>query len=183
MNSWLPMHIEESDALVVQELGLAHARRRVDVAVIGNCIHGYEIKSERDRLDRLPGQLEVYTRSLHRLTLVVANKHLSQVTAVVPPWAGILSVSAQHGAEAEFTRIRESTANPKVESFMVAHLLWRTEVRNILESYGLHPRELRARRTELYRRLITVADETKIVNYIRKAMLSRIGWRDHLLPS
>ena len=41
------------DTLVIDELGLAHASSRIDVAVINGCIHGYEIKSAKDTLDRL----------------------------------------------------------------------------------------------------------------------------------
>lgn len=48
---------ERADTLVIDELGLAHAKARVDVAVINGCLHGYEIKSAQDTLDRLAGQL------------------------------------------------------------------------------------------------------------------------------
>ena len=43
----------QPDTLVIDELGLAHAKSRIDVAVINGCIHGYEIKSAKDTLDRL----------------------------------------------------------------------------------------------------------------------------------
>ncbi|WP_416193097.1 hypothetical protein [Nitrobacter sp. TKz-YC01] len=39
------------NTLVFDELDLAHARSRIDVAVINSCIRGYEIKSAKDNLD------------------------------------------------------------------------------------------------------------------------------------
>jgi hypothetical protein len=48
------------EVLIVDELGLAHARSRVDIAVINGCLHGYEIKSAQDTLARLPAQIATY---------------------------------------------------------------------------------------------------------------------------
>jgi hypothetical protein len=47
------------NTLVIDELGLAHAKSRIDVAVINGCIHGYEIKSDKDTLDRLSKQIDI----------------------------------------------------------------------------------------------------------------------------
>ena len=59
---------QDMDLLVLQELGLAHARVRVDVAVLNGVLHGYEIKSDRDNLNRLESQLEIYQQALQKLT-------------------------------------------------------------------------------------------------------------------
>src|SRR4051812_32014446 len=48
-----------NDTLVIDELGIAHAKARIDVAVINGCLHGFEIKSAADTLTRLPRQLEL----------------------------------------------------------------------------------------------------------------------------
>ena len=78
------------DVLVIDELGLAHARSRIDVAVINGSVHGYEIKSEKDTLARFHSQLDIYKRSLGRLTFVCASKHLPDVEAEAPNWCGLI---------------------------------------------------------------------------------------------
>lgn len=49
-----------AERLVVEELGLFHGASRVDLAVVGRSLHGYEIKSDRDSLDRLEQQAADY---------------------------------------------------------------------------------------------------------------------------
>ena len=83
-NRYLRHYRTQGEVLVLDELGLAHARSRVDIAVINGHVHGYEIKSAVDKLDRLPRQLDIYRMSLQRLTLVVAPRHLDTVATTVP---------------------------------------------------------------------------------------------------
>lgn len=84
------------DTIVVDELGLSHAKARIDVAVINGCVHGYEIKSSLDTLNRLPAQLELYRQCLEKLTIVCAPRHTEQVEKLAPAWCGILQ--AEKGA-------------------------------------------------------------------------------------
>ncbi len=179
----LKLRTRQSDALIIHELGLAHARRRVDVAVINGDIHGFEIKSAQDRLDRLPSQLEVYTRSLHRLTLVVAAKHVTRILEIIPPWCGILKVLVGTRGGISFESVRRARKNPSVDSYIVAHLLWRNEVQEILSKRGAQPAALRAPRTELYKLLVQKTPESQLTEMIRTAMAERTFWRDRPLRS
>ncbi len=179
----LKPRIRQSDALVVHELGLAHARRRVDIAVINGDIHGFEIKSAQDRLDRLPSQLEVYTRSLHRLTLVVAARHVKRVLEIIPPWCGVLKVLAGTRGGIGFESVRRARKNPSVDLYIVAHLLWRNEVQDILSKCGTQPAVLRAPRAELYKLLVQKTPESQLTEMIKTAMAERTFWRDRPLRS
>ena len=55
-------------------------------------LHGYEIKSNRDRLTRLASQAETYSRVLDRVTLVVCPRHIEAALQLVPSWWGVLLV-------------------------------------------------------------------------------------------
>ena len=68
LHSKLKPYRTAPNTIVVDELGLSHAKARIDVAVINGCVHGYEIKSSLDTLNRLPAQLELASepRSLHK---------------------------------------------------------------------------------------------------------------------
>ena len=82
------LYQDDPDTLVVEELGLCEGDARIDVAVINGSITGYEIKSERDTLDRLPSQMHIYSRCLTYVTVVATELHLAQIHAVVPRWWG-----------------------------------------------------------------------------------------------
>ena len=172
-----------SGALVIHELGLAHARRRVDVAVINGEIHGFEIKSAQDRLDRLPGQIEVYTRSLHRLTLVVAARHMKCALEIIPSWCGVLKVLVGTRGGISFESVRQAKKNPSVDPYILAHLLWRNEVQDILSKHGAQSAILRAPRAELYKLLVKETTGPKLTGMIKAAMTERTSWRDCLLLS
>src|SRR5688572_19542885 len=107
-----------ADTIIVDELGLAHAKGRVDVAVINGCIHGYEIKSPRDKLNRLDSQIELYRRTLHKLTLVAARKHVPEVLDRVPEWCGVLEVKQGSRGGVSFDVCRDASPNPEVDQVM-----------------------------------------------------------------
>ena len=79
------------DTLVIDELGLAHARVRIEVAVINGCIHGYEINSAKDNLDRFATQIDIYLQTLQKLTFVAASKHVAAIMSHAPEWCGVIA--------------------------------------------------------------------------------------------
>ncbi len=81
-------HHEDSNTLVLDELGLRHGICRVDIAVVNSYLHGYEIKSDADTLERLPSQISVYSAVLDRVTLVVGKTHISQSRGCNPGLVG-----------------------------------------------------------------------------------------------
>lgn len=164
--------------LVIDELGLAHARSRIDVAVINGCIHGYEIKSDRDTLDRLSTQIAVYRRTLQKLTLVAAPKHIPNVMTHVPEWCGVIAVEQGRRGAIGFRAIRNAASNPDVEPVMMAHLLWRDEVMNLLIGIGYAPKELRRPKKHLYEMLCEAMTLREITASIRTLMARRTTWRD-----
>ena len=182
VEKYLGPHARRSGALVIHELGLAHARRRVDVAVINGDIHGFEIKSAQDRLDRLKGQLHVYAQSLHKLTFVVATRHLKRVLEIIPPWCGVIEVLVNPEGRVHLKEVREAERNPSVDPFILAHLLWRNEVQDILSGYGARPAILRAPRAELYKLLVKETPEANLTGMIKDAMEKREFWRGRPLP-
>ncbi len=170
----------QPDTLFIDELGLAHARSRIDVAVINGCIHGYEIKSAKDSLYRLESQFEVYRQTLQKLTIVTAQKHLDAITNRTPEWCGILE--ARQGARGgiRLETIRSARTNPDVDPVMMAHLLWKPEVLELLSQLGYLQKDLRLPRKKLYELLCQTLTLREITNSIRHFMVKRQAWRDHL---
>lgn len=72
------------------------ATRRADLAFISRGrFFGVEIKSERDSLRRLQGQLESYLSVFDEVLLLVAPKHVTSAIATAPASVAIFSVSAE----------------------------------------------------------------------------------------
>lgn len=74
----------DSLSLVFNEMSLARKARRVDLGYLSaQEMVAIEVKSEKDTLARLPGQLEVYLRYFDRVILVVASKFVGPVLSTV----------------------------------------------------------------------------------------------------
>jgi hypothetical protein len=165
--------------LVIDELGLAHARSRVDVAVINGHIHGYEIKSAQDSLDRLGAQIDIYRQALQKVTIVAARRHLPKIMASVPDWCGVIEVVQGARGGIQLRSIRAARMNPDIDPVMLAHLLWRPEVLDLLSRVGYAPKLLRGPRKQLYEMLCEAMTLRDITAAIRKFMARRQKWRDH----
>lgn len=166
-----------NDTLVIDELGLAHAKVRVDVAVINGCVHGFEIKSAADTLTRLPQQLTLYQQCLEKLTIVCAEKHFAGVRDIAPRWCGIVKVTKGPRGGITFFTMREPKRNPNVCPYRLAHLLWRTEVAAILSQADVSPQVLRAPRKMLYKSLAEKFSVEEITAFIKQSMVTRQDWR------
>ena len=165
------------DTLIVDELGLVHAKARIDVAVINGCIHGFEIKSAADSLARLPAQLQLYSECLERLTIVCAEKHLTAVRKIAPRWCGILQAIVGPRGGIEFVKRREPKQNPNIRPYKLAHLLWRPEAIAILTSLNVSSRVLRSPRKQLYKSLASLVTVAQMTALIKDAMANRSAWR------
>ena len=165
---------------MIDELGLAHAQSRIDLAVFNGYLHGYEIKSVGDTLDRLPRQLAVYTSTLQKLTLVIATRHLDAAEAVAPHWCGLTEIVEGPRGGMTFASRRRARVNPDLDPFMLAHLLWHPEAQDLLRARGASKADVNAPRKRLYRLLADEVPVRELARAIKAAMASRTGWRDHL---
>ncbi|WP_074358135.1 sce7726 family protein [Mycobacteroides abscessus] len=120
---------------IVNEMGLCLGATRVDVAVINGSLHGYEIKSDRDTLARLPAQIELYSKVLDFCTIVCGARYLDKVRKIVPPWWGIVETCDLDGTVILKQR-RKPRRNRKCDSLAVAQLLWRDEAASLLKTRG-----------------------------------------------
>lgn len=168
----------QPDTLIIDELGLAHARSRIDVAVINGCIHGYEIKSAQDNLDRLTAQMRIYRQTLQKLSLVVAPKHVPGIMSHAPEWCGVIAAEQGPKGGISFHALRGAEANPDIDPVMMAHLLWRDEVVELLDRAGYAAKDLRRPRLQLYEMLCEAMTLREIAASIRTFMKQRRTWRD-----
>ena len=166
------------DTIIIDELGLSHAKVRVDVAVINGCVHGYEIKSSLDTLERLPVQLELYRQCLEKLTLVCAPRHIERIEKMAPAWSSIVEVNKGSRGGISFSTLRRGHHNPDIDAIQLAHLLWRPEAATLLARLGVDGKTLTMPRRQLYEALAELMTISQLTAAIREFMQRRRTWRD-----
>jgi hypothetical protein len=154
----------------IDEFWVPRSHERADLAVIGRWMDGFEIKTERDTLRRLPRQVQAYTRLFDRCTVVVAEKHADRAADMLPDWWGITTVHVN--GLVTFTPKRKPRRNHEVDAEVIVRLLWRDEVFDALRAFGADP-DPRSSRNALWHALIQVATLVELRRLVRHALISR----------
>lgn len=127
---------EDDQALLMEEFSLTSGDTRIDMAVFNGCFHGFEIKSDKDTLERLPHQAEYYAKVFEYLYLVVGVKHSERATTMLPDYWGILLAEKRDG----ITMLRECRPpkrNKHQDALALASMLWKAEALSLLEKHGM----------------------------------------------
>ena len=170
-------HAQDEKVRIIEELGIKHGTARVDIAVVNGIMHGYEIKSDQDTLQRLPEQMDVFNSVFDKMTLVVGKNHLYQAINMVPEWWGIIVAKINENGSVIFNVIRGEEFNKNQDSVSIARLLWREEALKILEKnneangFYSKPRDL------IYEKLAGVLDQKILSEEVRETIFLRTDWR------
>lgn len=176
-NSYFYKYEDDLETLIVDELGVCQGDARIDIAVINGSLHGYEIKSDRDTLARLPNQIEYYNKVFDRLTIVAGLAHIKKVTETIPSWWGIISVEAVNNDEIKLSSIRKPKQNKYVEAYSLSQLLWKSEALDILKELNLHKGYMSKPKYILWERLAENIEIHILKEYVRKKLKARVNWR------
>lgn len=163
------------DAIIVEEMGLCEMQARLDLGVINGRFIGYEIKSPRDNLSRLSGQVEVYSRTLDQVEVVTCEEHLPGVLDLVPDWWGVMIV-APSIVGFEFRVEREARANPGWDPMSLVQLLWRHEALEALAVLG-RDRGVRTKpKWYVWERLVSSVSAEELHGIVLGRVKARVGW-------
>lgn len=169
------MHAGDGNTRIVQEMGIWSGSVRVDIAVINGELHGFELKSPRDTLERLPRQAALYSEVFDRVTLVVAERYAKKAAASIPDWWGISLVSEQ-AVSVVITEQRPSVLNPNLQPIQLARLLWKAEALAILEVRG-KARGVRSKSSEtIATRLVETLSLDELRFEVRQSLKAREAW-------
>jgi hypothetical protein len=168
-------------AEIYEELGVKHGTSRIDIAVINGIMHGYEIKSDRDTLKRLPEQMIEFDAVFDRMTLVIGKRHLYKAISIIPDWWGIVVAKIDKNNKVFFQTIRDSEYNQNQVGIAIARLLWKEEALRILEERN-KARGVRSKPREfIYQKLANVLDIDILKEKVRHTLLvSRGDWRSDI---
>lgn len=84
---------------------------RIDVALVNGEMAGFEIKSDRDTLNRLTVQIPAFSKFFDRVSLVTTPRHLKDAKIKIPAWWGIVVF----GDDGIFRVVRTSMRNKNVD--------------------------------------------------------------------
>lgn len=171
----LDEHEGDADTRIVEEMGIWHGSVRVDVAVINGELVGYELKSARDTLQRLPAQAKLYSEVFDRVYLVSAEKHLAHATAELPAWWGLIVARSNKGM-LELEGLRDGLRNPSVEPIQVARLLWREEALALLDRHGAAKGVRSVNRDRVADRLASTLPLDQLRDEVRTILKARSSW-------
>lgn len=174
-------HAAEPESAIIDELSLSQGRARVDLAVVNGSLSGYEIKSDRDTLARLPGQRAVYELCFNTMTIVVGATHISECMETLPEWWGVWEATRLPDAEIIFLERRRAASNHGVSLAAVVQLLWRNELVSVLQDRGIEVRAKHTRR-ELWKVLVGLVEQSELFKIISERLRARGDWRSAPTP-
>jgi hypothetical protein len=165
--------------IIVDELPICWGDARIDIAVVNSSFHGFEIKSDKDTLERLPRQVELYNKIFDMLTLVCSSRLLTKAKDKIPEWWGIQIpvVDDTITAGVRFETERDPQKNWDVDLRSLVELTWKEEAISILNDRGL-ARGYRGRpRWDVWDRMIEKIDPDELKTAVRECIKERQGWR------
>jgi hypothetical protein len=167
----------ESDTRYIDELGIC-GTVRVDVAVINGTFSGYELKSDRDTLRRLPNQIELYSMVFDHATLVVGEKHYQHLEnySLLPSWWGIM-VAVETDGVVILEEQRLANWNEGIDPLALTQLLWRDEMLEELSTRNLDFGIRSKPRSFLASVLSKELPLDELRDVVRCRLKTREGWR------
>jgi hypothetical protein len=166
----------QSDTVLLEEFSLYGGTNRADVAALNGVSHGYEIKSDKDTLARLPDQVAAYSAVFDFATLVTTERHLVEAAVKMPNWWGVIEVRVASDSVMELQRIRPSIKNPAPITQAIAALLWRPEALRLLEMLGMD-KGVRSKPMEQLIERLAVLPAERLSRHVRDALRARGDWR------
>jgi len=106
---------------------------KADIVILNGTSTVYEIKSERDNLDRLDRQMSAYRKVFAKVNIITGENHISAILEKVPDDIGVLVLSDRF----RISTIREAVDRPDcINPVSVLDSLQRHEAIQILERMG-----------------------------------------------
>lgn len=147
---------------------------KVDVAIFNGTATAYEIKSERDRLDRLENQISSYRKVFSKVYVATGENHINEVIKRTGDDIGILLLSERF----TISTVREAIDRPElVRPEVIFDSLKIGEAVSLLSELGMKPpnvpnTEIHSALRKIFRELDPVKVHTKMVNVMRTSRSS-----------
>lgn len=161
---------------LLNEFAVCDGDARVDIAVANGKLCGYEIKSDKDTLDRLPKQVECYSKTFDKVVIIVGEKYELKVLEQIPDWWGVEVAYRNRFKNISFRKVRKPKVNKDIDAKAILELLWRDELLELLKNEGFTGLSNKNRRKlrDIAAAAIPLSD---LKDYTRETLKFREGWR------
>ena len=122
--------------VIIDEFSSSYSSARIDISVLNGSLHGYEIKSERDTLERLPKQVEYYSKIFEYLTVVTTQKYTEKINEIIPDFFGLFIVEKKAN-DLKLKKIKYPKKNKNIDYFELTKLLWKDELKEVLKENNI----------------------------------------------
>lgn len=112
---------------ILEELRVHNGNAIADVVSIYNYAHCYEIKSDKDNVERALKQSKYYDLAFRKVTLVTTEKQSDKARRLVPSYWGIIIVKTIDGKPTLLCE-RSATNTPSFDKKIALLTLWKSEL-------------------------------------------------------
>ena len=121
---------------ILEELHVHRGNAIADIVTVHSEAHCYEIKGDKDKIERLAKQGEYYNKVFRRISLVTTERKLNEAMKKTPTFWGIIVAYNSQG-EMKFKHIRKTSTNPYFDKELALATLWKSELTNLNEEMKL----------------------------------------------
>ncbi|MCI1750887.1 MAG: sce7726 family protein [Megasphaera cerevisiae] len=169
--------IKDSSTVIIPELEICMGYARADIVMVNGSIHGFEIKSDKDTLERLTHQIGYYEQVFEHVTIVCGKTHVDKAKLIVPPWWEVAEAIYDDTGNIVLKKIKDGSQNSVLDAASVAQLLWRDEALEALKKRGIDRGVKSKPRRFILERLIDNVSLEELLAITRHAMKARLDWR------
>jgi len=174
--TYLERYLHDTNSLVMEEVAVHRGSSRIDIAVFNGSIHGYEIKSDRDTLERLPSQISHYSKVFDYISVICGSKHTEKVSKILPDYYGIIEIQ-ENKNNLGYEVIKKPSINPERDCKAILDLLWKEELLHILESLNISKGLKHKSKVKQIEVIGPMLDPNAASKYVRELIKIRGDWR------
>jgi len=167
---------------LLSEVRINNGLAIADFVSIGvTSIHGYEIKSDKDKIVRILKQSKSYDVVFNKISLITTYTHYEKALDTIPPYWGIIIVGNNPKNKVHY--YRKAVNSPFFSKEKALSTLWRDELLNILFKKNIDEKSKnRASRSKLIDTLcnnLSATETCRFMNYFllyRQQNPQKINW-------
>lgn len=175
---------KDKTTILIDEVEICMGYSRADVVVVNGALHGYEIKSDFDKINRFDCQRGYYEQVFDYTNLICGKMFYEKniLNKVELPRFWGISIATIEGNKLKISERQKARKNKNIDIESVVQLLWKDEALSILEKCGASAGYRSKAKRFIYDKLIEVfaEDQNRLRCLIRECLKNR-DWRAAVL--
>ena len=167
---------EKPNSIIIQQFNVSDGIVRLDIAELNNNFYGYQIKSDKDVLDRLPKQIQYYNKSVQFLTIICTNKYLQKIKLLIPQFWGVILVEEINN-EIKFSQLKQPKLN-NIKLKQLLKILWRKQLDSIIKLNNINCKQIKKNNKSNLRLIISHHfQQQKLIKIFIQTIIRRGDWK------